>query len=107
MGSRFRFFGAGVAVTALCCLLASMTWQYVLGLFVLAGVGCGVWSWLSESGRERERWLNERKARRERMSAPPAKAPADQSMIRTDNVYQFPVRDWSRTAGRKITEAAE
>lgn len=63
MGSRFRFFGAGVAVSALCFLLASMTWQYVLGMFVLVGVGCGFWTWLTEAEKEREKMRAERKAR--------------------------------------------
>jgi hypothetical protein len=122
MGSRVHFFAVGVAVSALCFLLASMTWQYVLGLFVLAGMGCGVWSWLVEAERDRERARAERAERREaaeqrpeseppveykdrplarRRTQRPAQLTTGDRRRKSGNVVQFPVRD------RQNSEAAD
>lgn len=137
MGSRVRFFGAGVAVSALCFLLASMTWQYVLGLFVLASVGWGFWSWVAELEKDRERARAERaerNARNDRNERSEIVEPADSRdgteliertiarkrrapQTRTTrgeggagirtNIYQFPLRE--RLDGERSgrSEAAE
>jgi hypothetical protein len=131
MGSRFRFFGAGVAVSALCFLLASMTWQYVLGLFVLAGVGWGFWSWLAESEKDRLRARAERARRKEtgefllideidekaerierpitrKRSVPQLQSTRTESRSRNkNNVYQFPKRERADNDHSSRTEAAD
>lgn len=132
MGSRVRFFGAGVAVSALCFLLASMTWQYVLGLFVLAGVGWGFWSWLAESEKDRLRARAERARRKEtgeflmfddeaediaekferpvtrKRSVPQLQSTRTESRNRSkNNVYQFPKRERKENDHSSRTEAAD
>ena len=132
MGSRLRFFGAGVAVSALCILLASMTWLYVLGLFVLAGIGWGLWSWLSELEKERERARAERAERKASMGRPgtkeipepaeavePVEPPAirkrrfpqisgsQRTSNRAGNVYQFPLSKQMDAEQTGRSEAAD
>gem|GEM_PF-3525575 len=106
MTSRARFFVAGVAVSAVCFLLASMTWQYVLGLFMLAGVGWGVWLWLAELEREQQR-AREARCRRRRLASGKRAPWNRQEEESADNVYQLPLRDWSRSARPGRTGAVE
>ena len=41
---QLRTFGAGIAVLALCLMLASLSWQFVLLGFALASVAWACWS---------------------------------------------------------------
>jgi len=102
MGSQSRTFGAGVAVTAVCFLLASVTWQYVLIFFLLAGIGWSAWSWLSELDRDRKRQVWER-----RKGSPLPSAERKIKSRRTGNVYQLPLRDWPAGGVAGFTEAVD
>lgn len=133
MRGRVRFIVAGAALAALCLMLALMSWPYVLGLFVLAGVGWGLWSWLSELERERLRARAERLERKKRAEAE-RKTPEKGVEIagctdktarfqrgprkttnsgkstpgrKPSNVYQFPVRERFGLDHSSRTEAVD
>lgn len=81
---QFRTIGAGIGVLAVCFMLASLSWQYVLLGFAIAGISWALWSCsvqLKENDntpRPRNVQAFERRQRRSRA-----------------NVYNFPVQPGS------------
>jgi hypothetical protein len=83
---QLRTIGAGVAVLALCFLLASSSWQFLLLGFAIASIVWAFWSWSAQLRAEQPvqpkplEFTDERRRRRQRRD------PA--------TVYSFPSHDW-------------
>jgi hypothetical protein len=45
---QLRTVGAGIAVLALCFLLASSSWQFLLLGFAIASIAWAIWSWSAQ-----------------------------------------------------------
>jgi hypothetical protein len=83
---QLRTIGAGVAVVALCFLLASSSWQFLLLGFAIASIVWAFWSWSAQLRPEKPaqptplEFGEPRRRRRQRRD------PA--------NVYSFPANEW-------------
>lgn len=82
MAFQLRTFGAGVAVLALCFMLACLSWQFLLLGFATASIAWAFWSWSSQLNPPREQ-PREKPAQFER-----------KRRQRRADVVQFPAQDW-------------
>jgi hypothetical protein len=82
---QLRTIGAGIGVLAICFMLASLSWQYLLLGFALASIAWACWSCAHQ--------LRPRK-REEQLTAPAAFNPARRRASAPDNVYDFPGKEW-------------
>lgn len=81
---QFRTIGSGVGVLAVCFMLASLSWQFLLLGFALASVIWAVWSWTTQFAHAQPRGKD--------ASVEPFVRRG--SGLRGQNVYRFPARDW-------------
>lgn len=85
---QLRTIGAGIAVLALCFLLASSSWQCLLLGFAIASIAWACWSWSAQLRPEppaapkplefEQRPRRSRRTRREESA----------------NIYSFPGQEW-------------
>ena len=80
---QLRTVGAGIAVLALCFMLASLSWQFLLLGFATASIVWACWSWSAQLRPEQPaspKPLEFQPRRRRRREA--------------GSVYSFPAQDW-------------
>lgn len=77
MGCQFRTIRAGSAALGLSVVVASVTWQSVLLMFMATGFGFSVWSWRKDRSKQKQQaeWakLKDARANAERAYAARAK----------------------------------
>ena len=80
---QLRTIGAGVGALAICLMLSSLSWQFVLTGFAVASIAWAFWSWSNQ--------LNPPKP------APRKNAVAFERRPRAnrENVYAFPAHEWN------------
>ena len=83
---QVRTIGAGIGVLAVCFMLASLSWQYVLLGFALSSIAWACWSASNQ--------LRPRK-REQQLPQPLAFDPQRRRLESPDNVYSFPSQEWS------------
>ena len=80
---QLRTIGAGVGALAICLMLSSLSWQFVLAGFAVASIGWAFWSWSVQL-------------------SPPKVAPRKNAIafqprrrVNRQNLYSFPAQDWN------------
>ncbi|HEY9867971.1 MAG TPA: hypothetical protein V6D08_02085 [Candidatus Obscuribacterales bacterium] len=86
MSSPAHTLCGAIAALAVCFLLVWLNWLQLLIVFGIAGIGWGIWSWLSEP---ETRPSKERSPYAARRKSEPRSA-ARSRVVRSGNVYQFP-----------------
>jgi len=82
---QVRTIGVGIGVLAVCFMLASLSWQYVLLGFALASIAWACWSCA--------RQLRPRK-RETQMTSPLTFDATRRRRAAPDNVCSFPAQEW-------------
>ena len=91
MFCQSRTVGAGAAVLASSIVLMSVSWQFVLLLFSLAGIGWSFYSFFLSNEDASKARRAERKARYRVLST---REPAPEQEGSENNIYQFPNLNW-------------
>lgn len=86
MGCQFRTIRAGSAALGLSVVVASVTWQSVLLMFMATGLGFSFWTWR----KDRNKQQNQEKRQLEWAQLKAARANAERAYAnRNQNVYHL------------------
>jgi uncharacterized protein HemX len=87
MGCQFRTIRAGSAALGLSVVVASVTWQSVLLMFMATGLGFSFWSWRKDRNKQKQK---QEKQQLEWAKVKAARAHAErQFAARNQNVYHL------------------
>lgn len=85
MGCQFRTIRAGSAALGLSVVVASVTWQSVLLMFMATGFGFSLWTWRKDKKKQQQKQQEEW----DKMKDARSRAERAYDMRNSHNVYQF------------------